>query len=355
MPSYIGVNGKAKTIAKVYKGNSSGKAELIFGPKGIVRSSKEIENATRSHDSCSTVKDNAIFVSGNTIADTYDATLTKSTITPLSDDRTQTTAESMVNYALFAGGCRYGDNGFIWSAAVDSYNKSLTKQHPADLRVKRMSMGSVYNGRYAIFAGGYTSMSTFSSNIDAYGPTLSRVSVAALYLSKGDVASSTAGDYFLFAGGRNASKTDNSVDMYNSDLTKMKTVRMNDSRAACGSGHAGKHAIFAGGYKDDASGYSSLATAEAYNSNLIKIAVNNLNTARAGIASETIGNYLILAGGDNNTDIDIYDSELTKTVMNFSTTASELLSTTVGKFALFGCGTQDKNDSSEMSAYYLWE
>lgn len=40
MPAYIGVNGKAKGIRKVYQGNSEGKAEQIWGPKNLVRLAK---------------------------------------------------------------------------------------------------------------------------------------------------------------------------------------------------------------------------------------------------------------------------------------------------------------------------
>ena len=40
MPAYIGVNGKAKGIRKVYQGNSEGKAEQIWGPKGLSRLAK---------------------------------------------------------------------------------------------------------------------------------------------------------------------------------------------------------------------------------------------------------------------------------------------------------------------------
>lgn len=40
MPAYIGVNGKAKGIRKVYQGNSEGKAEQIWGPKSLVRLAK---------------------------------------------------------------------------------------------------------------------------------------------------------------------------------------------------------------------------------------------------------------------------------------------------------------------------
>ena len=128
MPAYIGVNGKAKAIAKVYKGNSEGKAEMIWGPKGIYKYAKSIEELSKAKDelAATTVGNYALFGGGFlkgtpcATVDVYDSSLTRTTATDLSEGRRTLAATTVGNYALFGGGYMPTKDE-SYSAAVDVY------------------------------------------------------------------------------------------------------------------------------------------------------------------------------------------------------------------------------------------
>ena len=86
------------------------------------------------------------------VVDAYNASLEKSTPTPLSQARDALAATHVGNYALFGGG--YGISGY--SNVVDAYNTSLEKSAPTPLSQARYNLAATHIGNYALFGGGYT-------------------------------------------------------------------------------------------------------------------------------------------------------------------------------------------------------
>ena len=105
---------------------------------------------------------------------------------------------------------------------------------------------------------------------------------------------------------------------------------------------------------------TSYATAEVdvdyatVNFNLPTFKVTNptaLSRARGNLAATTVGNYALFGGGNSigsRSDIDAYDSDLTRTTPTaLSKARSFLAATTIGNYALFGGGT----NSNVVDAY----
>ena len=363
MPAYIGVNGKAKTIAKVYKGNSSGKAELIFGPRGIVRSSKSVENTSTAHNWVGTahVGNYALIGGGDMYSlkmDAYNTSLTKLSAPDLSAGRYELQGGSVGNYALFAGGI--GSKGDI----VDAYSASLSKISATKLSVAREAPASATVGNYVLFAGGYNmDQHAYKSTIDAYNSSLTRTSASSLRTTKEGLAGASVGDYALFSGGYNDKYAFNTVDAYNSSLTRTAAPNLNETCEEQASTSIGNYALFGGGGGDS----SAIQTVYAYNSSLTKILAPNLSVGRLGLSATSIDHMALFAGGAHanasgddmvaSSVVDVYDSSLSKTLTNNLSMPRYFLSAvSVGKYALFCCGIDyDDNKYANVDAYYLWE
>jgi hypothetical protein len=81
--------------------------------------------------------------------------------TPLSTARSNLSATTVGDYALFGGG--YTGS---YSSVVDAYNTSLTMSTPTALSAARRDLAATSVGDYALFGGG--SSDSYSSVVDAY-------------------------------------------------------------------------------------------------------------------------------------------------------------------------------------------
>ena len=73
----------------------------------------------------------------------------------LSTTRYDMRAATVGKYALFAGGyISKSSFGYSVSSSVDAYNTSLTKSTPTELSCKRCGHAAASVGGYALFAGG---------------------------------------------------------------------------------------------------------------------------------------------------------------------------------------------------------
>ena len=84
--------------------------------------------------------------------------------TALSTTRYDMRAATVGKYALFAGGyISKSSFGYSVSSSVDAYNTSLTKSTPTELSCKRCGHAAASVGGYALFAGGASSYNLLKS------------------------------------------------------------------------------------------------------------------------------------------------------------------------------------------------
>lgn len=200
MPAYIGVNGKAKGIKYVYQGNNKGKAQLIYGERGLYRSSISVS--------------------------------------PLSSERMcMASCGNEGSYTVFGGGITIDDsNNLVTSNALDAYEvSSFTKIIPSSsLSIPRCLLSSGYINSNYIFAGGSPSVTnmTASATVDAYNNELTKIDISELTIPRinpilGRLGYASTGP-LLVAGGYTTSTTDStkfnrtdSVEGYDKALTKI--------------------------------------------------------------------------------------------------------------------------------------
>ena len=96
----------------------------------------------------------------------------------------------------------------------------------------------------------------------------------------------------------------------------------------------GNYALFGGG-----NSIGSRSDIDAYDSDLTRSTPTALSKARSSLAATTIGNYALFGGGTNSNVVDAYDTSLTRsTPTALSQARDSLAATTVGNYALFGGG-----------------
>lgn len=149
----------------------------------------------------------------------YNTSLTKSTPTALSARRKDFAAAPNSDYAIFAGG--YGTynstTGGYADDNVDAYNASLTRTVATKLSEARSELSSAGNYGYVICAGGhlYGNYTNGRGTADAYNASLTRSSATALGVARSYLGGASVGNYALFAGGKNTSgATVTNVDAY---------------------------------------------------------------------------------------------------------------------------------------------
>lgn len=363
MPAYIGVNGKAKSIAKVYVGNSNGKAELIWGPRGLNRYSKDVDNLSVPRYSLSGNKigNYALFAGGLTktsptesavtsdAVDAYDKTLTRTTSTALSVGRSGMASANNNYYAIFAGGEGY-------SNVVDAYDSSLTHKNPSTLSAGRREHAACGCGNYIAVAGGNTS-SGYSKVVDGYSYDLTRSNPSTLSEAKSGLVGVRSGEsswsYILFAGGYAGNDYVSTVEVYSCDLTKNNNASaLSEAKAGCVAVAFGDYGIIAGG-----GGLSRSNTIEAYNDNLVKTTLTTLTSASTNmVATVLLREYALFCGFANSKySIDAYDYNLTKVHVQFGATRTLLAASNVGDYALFAGGTFNSVSKSSVDAFYIFE
>lgn len=361
MPAYIGVNGKAKSIAKVYVGNSNSKAELIWGPRGPNRYSKDVDSLSvpRYALSGNEIGDYALFAGGVTdssspteppiesnAVDAYDKALTRTTATSLSVGRHDMASANNAKHAIFAGGIGR-------SNVVDSYDISLTRNTPTVLSVGRSSSAACGNEYYAAIAGGVAS-NGYSKVVDAYNKSLTRSSPNELSEAKSDpVGAVIAGSVIIFAGGYASNKYVSTVEVYYWNLTKgNNATALSEAKAGCVAASVGAYGIIAGG-----GGMSRSNTVDAYNKSLVKTTPATLTSYSTNMAATVLCDEYALFFGFANSKyyIDAYDYNLTKVFVQFGTTKVSLASASIGEYALLAGGTFNSVSQSSVDAFHIFE
>ena len=119
----------------------------------------------------------------------------------------------MGNYALFGGG--YNFSGHYYNV-VDAYNASLEKSTPTPLSVARSSLAATHIGNYALFAGGdnYSGSIYYQNVVDAYNVSLERSAPTPLSVARRGLVATHVGNYALFAGGNTNNGNISTVDAY---------------------------------------------------------------------------------------------------------------------------------------------
>ena len=271
--------------------------------------------------------------------------------TALSTTRYDMRAATVGKYALFAGGyISKSSFGYSVSSSVDAYNTSLTKSTPTELSCKRCGHAAASVGGYALFAGGASSYNfldygTPVSSVDAYDASLTR-SAAHIIGATAAIGGAAVGNYALFAGGTvhgaiTKDTVTSDVLAYDSSLTFTTAPLLSVARAGVKGASVGNYALFAGGRAG-----SFCTTVDAYNASLTRTTATALSSEKNRSAAATVGNHAIFVG--NTASADIYDASLTKTsAAILSTARTGLAATTVGDYAIFsGGGVADFCDAS---------
>ena len=269
-------------VRKTYDGSSYSYSLLELGPvKFNLHVSSRTQVATNVYKLDVFPKFTGLY--SNTFnkvsAVSYSPKAITSDVTPLSTSRRYLVATTVRSYALFGGG-RTRDSKY--SSTVDAYNESLTRSTPAELSVARYYFAATAVGGYALFGGGYAgNTSTYYSTVDAYDESLTRSNPTELSYARGVLAATTVGGYALFGGGSPNTLT---VDAYDESLTRSNTIGLSVARNTLAATTLGGYALFGGGY---GSGYRT--TVDAYDQSLTRSTPAELSVARAYFAATTVG------------------------------------------------------------------
>lgn len=302
----------------------------------------------------------------------YNKSLTKNTLTSLSNITYDMAGVSFGDYALFGGGENSG--GGTTYTTVYAYDANLTRTNPTALSVARSVLKATTVGSYALFGGGkyYDDDDGYvlSRRIDVYNPSLTRTNMNATY-SKMNYAAASVGDYALFGGG-NSKASSNTYSQsatgvaYDTSLTESSLPTLPTAREFLSAARTGDYVLFAGGsYNESTSSvaiHHSLNEVTAYNKSLTLTTATALSVSRGKLAGVTLGGYALFLGGSRGRsyigtkDVDMYDTALTRTVItNLATARSLCGATTVGDYALIagGVGSSSSEYLSSVEAYAL--
>lgn len=151
----------------------------------------------------------------SSVVDAYNTSLTRTTPVPLSVARDALAGTTVGDYALFGGGGdSYASNHDKKATAlVDAYDASLTHTNPTPLSQARLFLAATSVNGYGIFAGG-TSSDYYNvlDTVDAYDTSLTRTTPTKLINPSHMLAATTVGSYALFAGGADGINSWNALD-----------------------------------------------------------------------------------------------------------------------------------------------
>lgn len=189
----------------------------------------------------------------------YDASGTRTTLTPLSAARTDLAAATDGNKrVLFGGGSTASgtEGAFTSSAVVDCYDVSGTRTTLTALSQARAILAAVTCGKKVLFggglsvAGGFPPLSIEHAVVDCYDVSGTRTTLTALSQAREDLSAATDGSgRAYFAGGRTqGSGPSAAVDCYDESGTRTTITPLSSarSRMAAATGGAGQ-ALFFGG------------------------------------------------------------------------------------------------------------
>lgn len=219
----------------------------------------------------------------------------RTTLSPLNNQKEIMIGASTEGYAVFAGGRRYD----VYYKGVESYNmnSSGAKTTLTDLSYTRIECGGAGANGYIVFAGGRDTMyagATVRNNVEVYNMNSSgaKSTLVNLATAKFGLGSADANGYAVFAGGYGTS-VNGQVEAYDMKISGAKsTLTGITAKSGLAGANSNAYAVFAGG-----SNYSS--TVDAYNmeSGGTKSTLNRLVEGRISPGGATGNGYAVFAGG----------------------------------------------------------
>lgn len=249
----------------------------------------------------------------------YDSSLTRLKITGSKYARFFcAVSASIQSAAIFSGGCYYENGASVEPSRSESYavTSGLTFTKIDNVKTGEYPTACSF-GTNALYAGGetrirgssiYALVQSASAEVFYYNSSLTVGAAPALADGKVGMASATNGKYALFAGGftyktsgKNSTEiASNTIDAYDTSLTRTNPTALSATGTFYGAS-LGNYALFASKSND----------VNVYDQSLTRTTLRKLSVERTGVASATIGNYALYAGGmissDNNSNVvDVY-------------------------------------------------
>lgn len=184
--------------------------------ENLTRTTVSELSQSRNRFTATTVGNYALFGGGSlemsnsayATVDAYTAQFVKVNVPELSQARSYLAATTVGKYALFGGGVWMSkdDGTDTYVATVDAYDENLTRITPTELSVARSELTATTIGNYAVFAGGtsrdQSSYKTYMYDVvDSFDRKLVRSTLTALESENNGISSTNIGNYALFAGG----------------------------------------------------------------------------------------------------------------------------------------------------------
>ena len=199
------------------------------------------------------------------LVDAYNASLTRTTASRLSQERKKLAATTVGNYALFGGGIEtYRDSDDSSNHTqpyntVDVYNSALTKMTNLNLSTDMYDNAAAYVGDYAIFVSG-----SYTKKASCFNSSLTRTLVEGLTYGNDKPTGVSAEEYALFSERDQTnidSTTWHTVTAYNASLTKTIVAAKGTKAVKNGAGtYLDGYALFGGGTDV----YSNAASSAVY-------------------------------------------------------------------------------------------
>ena len=285
------------------------------------------------------------------------------TITSLSESKYRHYGVSIGNYALFAGGLNSSGKS---SKIVNAYDASLTISTPTSLSYPSYNGGATSVGNYALIASGINNTVTQTSSqklttVNTYNTSLTKSTATAFSAYRNSMGVASNSTYALFAGGHDGTSNGpyTNVTIYNTSLTRSTATALQTARCDFCGATIGDYILFAGGdssvYSDEDNVYTNVV--DAYNTSLTRSNATALSTKRGGAIGVRVGNYLLFAGGGNggggvgNSDVDVYDTSLTKTTTSLGYKPVYHIGVSLYGYAIFAGGYNQGNGFAYMESF----
>lgn len=229
----------------------------------LTKGSPAVLSTARYQLAGGSVGDFALFAGGRSsnspyitaVVEAYNSSLTKTSVSSLTTAVYGQSVAQLKDYVLFAGGWPKLDQGNS-VATVCAYNKSLTKSSPSGLNTSANQEGTrgAFTPDYAIIAN-YAPDSSTTSLLTVYSQSLTKLSGSrSLSLSRNVFGSGSIDGYALFAGGATtgsffSTTYEKVVDVFDNSLTMRSDIgELNEARSNMESANVGDFLLFAGGY-----------------------------------------------------------------------------------------------------------
>ena len=328
MKIYIGVNNIARKVRKIYMGDQSGIARLIYDPVRKISFSSNIEeisiDALHHYKNVgrASIGNYAIFAGGNDIdnivtsnIDVFNREGVCVAQLKYGDNAINITGCNNDKYALFAGGALdsfMNDGSRNISSHVMYISSDLTNglmKNGSNLSYPTSSMSSCKFREYAIFAGGSSGSIYvaywYRPYVTGYNNDLIKLQLPSLSSDRIGFALVNVQDKFMMAAG--GTGDDGIIEVYDKNLTKNQmSTKLSISGLVEGS-TAGKYSLFKRSYVN---GGESII--DIFDENLTKL---------TPIKSNILSTKESLSDGDNaifayNKSLEIFDEDLTRTEIN---------------------------------------